>query len=173
VSVQLSRAEQAAAGRPGFERCCSSVVRGDNNKHGMDPKVTDIWSTDIHASQAEYAVARELKLPWTGLVERSPVDVGDNIQVRHSPWDGASLIVRKGDDSGHIYVLVTGGREGRFTIHGYMRGFEAKVDEFWSGPGLAGRPPAWFVPQSELLPLANLKNPPPEASCLAGDLRAI
>jgi len=142
-------------------------MRGDDNKHGMDPMITDIWSTDIYASQAEYLVARELDLPWPGLVERSEVDVGRWIQVRHSLRDDASLIVRERDDPRCDYVLVTGGREGRFVIHGYLPGWKARRPEYLRE--VANRPPAWFVPQSDLLPLADLKNPPLEASCLAGD----
>ena len=82
-------------------------------------------------------------------------DVG-KIQIRHTTRNSVKLIVRPDDSDEEIFVLVTG-EIPEFTIRGYMRGCEAKQDQFIDNPG--GGKPCWMVPQDDLRPVRPVKKP--------------
>lgn len=77
-------------------------------------------------------------------------DVGDRWEVRATERQDGSLIIRDNDDEFRWYVLVVG-EPPVMRIAGYIRGFEAKRDEWLRDPH--GHRPAWFVPQSALKPV--------------------
>lgn len=102
--------------------------------------------TDIDAACAELAVAKALNIYFKGAAPYQ-VDLGANIEVRHSAEHGNRLIVREKDDTDSIYVFVTGNTPYMY-IRGWMPGVEAKQDKYYTSPN--GKAAAWFVPQNDL-----------------------
>lgn len=86
---------------------------------------------------------------WHGSVNaaKSDPDVGKNIQVRATKLLRGKLIVTDSDPDDQIYVLVVG-QIPEYNVVGWIRGADAKNKDFIFAPN--NRPPAYFVPQSEL-----------------------
>ena len=102
--------------------------------------------SDIDAASAELAVAKALNIYFKGAAPYQ-VDLGTNIEVRHSADHNNRLIVREKDDTDSVYVFVTGNTPYMY-VRGWINGSDAKLDKFYSSPN--GKAHAWFVPQSEL-----------------------
>lgn len=114
----------------------------------------DAISTHIQAACAEMAAAKALGLYWCGsMASRSEVDIGRDVQVRHTEREAGCLIVHGSDDDDHAFVLVTG-QIPEFEVVGWIRGRDAKRPEFVREPH-PGRP-AYFVPQSALIDIHHL-----------------
>jgi hypothetical protein len=75
-------------------------------------------------------------------------DIGENIEARTTQQEGGSLIVRDNDPSDRYYFLVVG-EPPTFRVAGWIKGVDAKQDQWLRNPG-RGRKPAWFVPQNQL-----------------------
>ena len=106
------------------------------------------WHYHIEGALGEMAVAKALSVYWGGTVcSFHSADIGEQLQVRTRSSHTYDLIVRDADDDDHIFLLVTG-EAPTYHVRGWMRGRDAKRDEFLKEYG--GRPPAYFVPQSEL-----------------------
>lgn len=143
--VVLTKSEMFMAALTGVQRQIESVADGRKDKHGYDGQ--DGWGIHIEGAMAEIAVAKALNRYWdAGVNTFKAGDVG-NIQVRHTKLAGGRLIVREGDTSEDVFVLVTG-TSPAYSVLGWIRGMDAKKEEYWQAP--AGRPGAYFVPQSHL-----------------------
>ena len=106
----------------------------------------------------ELAVAKVIGVTWTGSVDtfKTESDLSGNIQVRHRSnpvWD---LIVRTNDSDDDIFVLSRGMPPGAIEVAGWMKGKDAKRDEWLSDPGGYGRP-SYFVDSAHLQPMEELK----------------
>jgi hypothetical protein len=150
--IYLTEQELRTALNSGLDR------RVEQLKHNAarDLHATDMgpWETDFQAAAAEMAVARYLNTYWDGgLNSFKAADVAGNIQVRWSPRYNACLIIRPNDRPDHNYVLVTGSIP-VFSICGWVSGESARSLVQPSTKG--GGPPAWFVPQDKLRPIAGL-----------------
>ena len=105
------------------------------------------WTDDIEGAAAEMAWAKLRDRYWSYAVNTfKSGDVG-NVQVRSASRPTDSLIVRAKDSDIDVFVLMIG-RSPTFRAVGWMRGKAAKQEKWERGPN--NRPPAWFVPQSEL-----------------------
>lgn len=104
---------------------------------------------DIRGTCGELAVAKLFNKYWAPSVNtfHTVPDIEPNIEVRTSEHPNASLIVRDNDPDDRWYVLVVGVPP-VMDVRGFIRGSEAKRDEWMRDPG--GRRPSWFVPQSAL-----------------------
>jgi hypothetical protein len=106
------------------------------------------WTAEIEAAAAEMAVAKLLGCYWADFTAPDHNgDVGDGLQVRHTPRRDGRLIIHPEDEDDHRFVLVCG-EAPTFFVAGQILGAEAKRQEWWVDPG-TGRP-AFFVPQAAL-----------------------
>ena len=148
--IKLQPYEWAMAASVGMRRNMSAIADGRPDQHGF---IGEGWGVHIEGACGEMAVAKALGVYWDGSVNtfKGP-DVG-SIQVRTRSEDYYGLLVRAKDADDDVFVLVTG-RSPEFVIRGWLRGSEAKREEWLSSHG--GRPPAYFVPQERLRPIGEL-----------------
>jgi hypothetical protein len=156
IEVKLEPYEFEMAARVGFVRRIRLTIKGFDSSY-FNPNQSEAWGTDIEAACAELAVAKSLNVFWDGSVGtfKKP-DVGP-YQVRHTVRHDRSLIVRPKDADDEIYIFVTGSAP-QFKLRGWLRGNEAKRDQFQRNPN--SQAPAWFVPSSRLRDMEILKNQP-------------
>lgn len=147
--MRLTEAEVRLHAAAGCERRIAALFGRSNSRYGVsgrEPSGRVGWATDIESAGAELYVAAALTRYWTG-VRRGRVDVGRNLNVRHTPRPDGCLILHPEDEG--PFILVTGCSP-EFRIVGGIKAEEGKRAEFWR----ASVPwPAWFVPQSELRPV--------------------
>lgn len=152
VNVTLTQYEIYIASFVGSARRVASLKRGETNK--VQNKDFG-WHTDIEGAAAEMALAKALNIFWGGSVNTFKLpDVG-GLQVRHTQHENGCLIVRKGDDLDAVFVLVTGSHP-HYKISGWTFGRDAMKDCYVRDPN--SNYPAWFVPQSDLVSMGELKN---------------
>jgi hypothetical protein len=128
------------------------VQKGLEDKHGFDGEP---WNIDIEGAAGEIAAAKALGVYWGASVNTFKVggDVG-GLEIRTRSKSEYELLIRDNDPDDSIFVLVTG-RSPNFEVVGWMKGKDAKREEWKQTHG--GRPPAYFVPQSELHSIESLK----------------
>lgn len=109
------------------------------------------FSPHIVGCVGEMAVAKALGATWTGSVDtfKTVADLGHNIQVRHRTNPSWDLIVRSNDKNDDAFVLSRGMPPGAIEVVGWIRGVEAKKEEWLKDYGGYGKP-SYFVPSSEL-----------------------
>jgi hypothetical protein len=164
--VVLDEKELARACSVGENRQAESVRKGDVDAHGFDG---DGLAIHVMGACGELAVAKVLELDWSAPVNtyKSGGDVGE-LQVRTSDKFLKSkglpalrpkcsrLIIRPGDDSKAMFVLVWRLGPNQYEVAGYMKGAEAKQAQWWVANPSNGRPPAYFVPHIELMDVKRL-----------------
>ena len=74
-------------------------------------------------------------------------DIGTNVQIRTRSRHDYDLIVRGNDGDNDYFILLTGVCP-TYTIHGYIRGADAKQEKWLQNHG--NRTPAYFVPKGAL-----------------------
>lgn len=96
----------------------------------------------------ELAFAKYREIPWDESVDtyHGTPDVG-GVEVRATTYEDGHLVIRDNDADDRIFVLVTGSAP-EVEIRGWIRGADAKRDEFLRDPH--GYRQAWFVPQDAL-----------------------
>lgn len=107
---------------------------------------------DVLGAASELAVARWLGVPWLRSVNtfHDQADVGEDVDVRSTDRREGSLILRDNDPPYRWFVLVTGVPPA-LSLNGYIWGADAMAPRWWrNAHGTSG---AWFVPQSELIPI--------------------
>lgn len=150
--VVLTHEEAVYAASIGALRQINALLAGKRDRFGAYKK--DGWGLNIEGAMGELAVAIALDLDQELTVDtyREGNDVGTyEVRTRsnHS-WD---LIVRQGDKDDAPYILVTGVFP-EYRVHGWLYGRDAKKKKYQKDYG--ERPTAYFVPQSDLRPLADL-----------------
>jgi hypothetical protein len=103
----------------------------------------------------EAAVAHILGVPWSGSINtfKAP-DILDCVQVRTRSKIWYELLVRPDDNDSEFFVHVAANLDiipPNLIVHGYIEGRNAKQPCWLEQHG--GRPPAFFVPCANLLPL--------------------
>ena len=78
---------------------------------------------------------------------RNRADLGDNIEVRWTPYTAGHLIIELNDRRDDYAVLVTGQD---YVIRGYMPIREAMSDVYWKTTN-------YWIPQSHLSPVDELR----------------
>ena len=111
---------------------------------------------DIRGTCGELAVAKAINRYWAPSVNtfHKIPDIEPNIEVRTTNNPNGSLIVRDNDPDDRYYVLVIGDPP-TFNICGYIKGSDAKRDEFLRNPH--GHRPSFFVPQAALIDFSTRK----------------
>lgn len=135
------------------------AVSGDrngkhNNVRDRDLK-TRVWD-EIIGSCTEMAVCIALGKTWTPSVNDSEkqVDIPPNIEVRGTQIPNGKLILRDQDSLDRWYFLVTA-KAPTFEIVGFIKGLDGRDDRWIDNPNDHGA--AYFIPQSELLPVTEWK----------------
>ena len=149
--INLTSYELMTASHVGIMRQVQSLKKRSNDMYGADKN--NGWQLHIEGALGECAVAKAIDLYWSGSVGNfSGGDVG-KIEVRTRSKHNYDLILHNSDSDSAWFVLVTG-VNGKYVVGGCILGRDGKLDKFWSDP--AGNRPAYFVPQSALLPIASL-----------------
>lgn len=152
IRITLEWYEYSIAAEVGKLRTMTAIRHGIPSKYGAS---SNAWTDDIEGAAAEMAVAKYLGVYWGGSMETfKAADISEKIQVRQTKYESGRLIVRSEDRDDHVYVLVTGTIP-NLTIHGWIEGSEAKQDIYLDSPN--DRPPAYFIPQSQLQPVEMLQ----------------
>ena len=133
----------------GLMRQIDAIRKGLPDAHGCNPE--DGWDAHVGGACGEMALAKTLDVYWDCSVNtfKSQGDVGGR-EVRTRSKHDYDLIVRESDPEDRTYWLVTGVAP-NFRVHGWIKGDEARRDEWWKNHG--GRGYAWFVPQQSLWPI--------------------
>lgn len=120
------------------------LAHADPQKYGFKG---ENLSLHVEGALAEKAASKALELEWDiGPWQKRSWDIG-NLQIRSTKYTTGKLIVRPADDENDTFVLVIS-RSPKFEIKGWIKGKDAKKEEWIYSSN--GRPPAWFVPQSQL-----------------------
>lgn len=159
MRVTLSLEEAKMAYGVAVDRQLDAMRRGLHGRHGAGEDLEISIGLHLTGAAGEIAVAKALGVYWPPSVGtfKAP-DIGSDVQVRTRTQDSHELIVRPDDSSDDFYVLVIG-RLPSFRIVGWIHGAQAKQERWIQMHG--GRPPAYFIPQSELTSI----NQPMERVC--------
>lgn len=151
IPVTLTEQEMRLAADVGVGRQIRSMLAGRKDAYGFKG---DPWRIHIEGAMGELALAKALGRYWSGAGELygDDTDVG-GVQVRTRTRHDYELYVWPRDEDEAIFVLVTG-TPPSFRVHGWIRGADAKRQEWFKS---LGRAPAYFVPQEALRPLTERK----------------
>lgn len=144
-SVTLDKNEILQAALVGVIRQVENL--GKDRKPYYGAGSDNDWQLHVEGALGEMAFAKFVGEFWSGAHSFRADDVGP-WRIRTRSKEFYELIVHKEDPDDKRFVLVTG-KNGHYTIHGWIWGSEAKKEEWWKDP--AGNRPAYFVPQSALV----------------------
>lgn len=146
MQVRLTEIEMEMASLVGCKRRAESRAKNRQQPQGYNE--SDAWRNDIEGAAAELAYCKATETYWPGSINSfKDADCGKLTQIRQTHHLNGSLIVRDNDPDTHFYVLVVGHCP-IFNIIGWIRGVDAKKNEFVRCPGDMN--PAYFVPQKHL-----------------------
>ena len=152
IEIVLTWAEVMIGGTVGIMRQVKNLKDGREDRYGA-PKDKG-WTLHIDGACGEQALAKHLKMYWSGnLGNFRAADVG-SLQVRTTQYHNGHLLLHDDDKDDDIFVLMTG-LVPALRIRGWCFAKEGKMDDFKKDP-LGGRE-AYFVPQEILRPMATLK----------------
>lgn len=142
--IELTIHEILVASQVGILRQCEDIKAA--KKSFIGEKQDTAWQRHIEGALSECAMAKFLNVYWSKSPWYNP-DVGD-VEVRTTAHEHGRLIIRDRDKDDTKYYLLTG-INGKYHIRGYMYARDAKKEKYLDQP-VAGRPPSYFVPQSDL-----------------------
>lgn len=145
--VVLDSRELRQAGGVGLDRQIENL--GIERRPAYGAGSDNDWQLHIEGALAEMAFAKLMGLFWSGAHSFRADDVG-SWMVRSTPKDSNRLIIHQRDPDDKKFVLVTG-KNGKYVVHGWIRGVDAKKQEWLDDP--TWNRPAFFVPQTALTPL--------------------
>ena len=123
------------------------------DKHGFNG---DGLNVHVEGAMGEIAAAEVLGVFFKETVNSFKDADLPHVQVRTRSKHHYDLNIRPGDGTNYFYVLVTGA-EGRYCVRGWIWGREAKENDAWYQDIGNARPMAWWVPQTALYDMAELK----------------
>jgi hypothetical protein len=150
VEYSLDRYQLMQAAMVGIMRKSENIEIGKGNSYNWRAEDKDSWDMHIEGAISEYVASKAFNKHWDGKGKAGDVDVGKRIEVRWSPEHSHRLIVQKSDKEESFYVFVTGSL-GKYRVHGYINGANAKKAKYWSDP-VGGRA-AYFIPKEDLIPI--------------------
>jgi hypothetical protein len=154
--VTLTWAEMQTAYMIASQRRIMNMRKGLAGRYGA-PEQEGSEELDIVSTRGEMAVAKGLNLYWSGSVgDYGAIDVGGLVEVRTRTKNWHSLIIHPQDRDWAPYVLVDASDTPNMRLVGWVLGADGKDDRFWSDPSKKNRP-AYFIEQSELRPMGELK----------------
>lgn len=162
--VFLSQEQMALAATVAEELHGKLRAAGVKDGHGARP---EDMTPEVEAggSAAEIAAALFLGVPWTAQHADDPygADVGLRTQIRstNKVRHSHSLIVRQRDlqKYGNVPFILVVQTGNRFELKGWAMAYDVKTrGREWDG-GDHSRPPAYFLHESQLQPMATLTAP--------------
>lgn len=115
------------------------------------------WQVHIEGACGEVAVAKAMGRYWGGSVNtfKAQGDL-DSVgwEIRTRAEHSYDLIIRDDDQDDRVFVLVTG-KAPNYVVRGWIKAGDAKREEWRKNYG--GHQPAYFVPQSELREMGDLR----------------
>ncbi len=151
MKIELSMREMVTAGLVGVIRQAENITQHKRKDARGTPEDFG-WQAHIEGAMGEYAFARGANTFWSGAFNFRGDDVGRHqVRTRSKDWYDLMLFPTDADD--RAFVLLTG-VNGQYEIRGWILGKDGKLEKWWKDP--AGGRPAFFVPQTELRPLAEL-----------------
>ena len=153
ISVRLTNSELLTAAFAGVMRHVAARKSGARQAYGQDSAG---WSEHVEGACGEKAFAKAFGRYWSNELGESPnkrPDVAD-FEVRTRTRHTYELVIRANDADDARVALVTG-MCGDYVIRGWIRAGDAKRQEWFTSH--ANRPPQYYVPQSALLPFAELE----------------
>lgn len=147
--IELTLAEALHAVTVGTLRHYASVEAGHKHIAGFNSEKNNSFLINIEGVPAEIAAAKALNMYFPASVNTfSAPDIGDKYQVRYSMNHNYKLLIRPKDNPDEVFIFVTGVAPVLW-VRGWIWGHEAKANmKYQDAPN--GRPPAWFIPASEL-----------------------
>lgn len=150
VTVPLDDSEYLHALIAGCMRRASARARGRKNYYGAQSADSELL--DLIGAVGEAVVAKHQNRFWAGAGVFRGGDVG-RYQVRSTTYDSGHLVLNKNDDDNTPYILVCV-NSGVGKIRGWIYARDGKKEKYWRD--MSGRGPAFYVPQSDLLPISQL-----------------
>lgn len=144
--ITLTQSDIDWATSVGAMRESESKRMGLPQRHGCSDEKSK--SVHIDGAMGELAAARAIGVEWQASVNtfKNGGDVGA-WQVRTRSSHYFDLIIRDNDRDDDVFILVTGTCP-KYRVVGWIRAGDGKQKRWVKTHG--GRPPAYFVPQSEL-----------------------
>lgn len=157
--VKLSKREHFIAVQVGMLRQHLSVGKGEQTQQydGLG------YDNHIIGALGEYAVAKALRLFWTGLEDTGTCDVAP-LQVRTVTNPILRLRIMETDPDSDVYVLVELVNPFLFNVIGWIPSWEGKKSLFWSNTHRGT--PAFLVPRSVLYPMTSVPRSDEEVESL-------
>lgn len=139
---------------------CFRVVQ--SNKLGCDNLGVDIeknvWQYNVMGCIAETAFAKHRKTYYNASIgDYKAADVDDFYQIRSTPMSyksNACLTLHKWDNPDQPYILALVGID-RVEFVGWLYGADGQQEKYWCDRWNQNRP-AYFIPQTDLKPMAIL-----------------
>jgi hypothetical protein len=151
IEIVLNNAELYVAAQVGSMRRVASIQRKLNNKlHSTKSE----WAMDIDGAAAEMAVAKYLNMYWVPTVNAGKEADVAGFQVRSTNHLNGNLLIRENDVKREQYILVIS-QPPTFKIIGWIWSDDAKSEKYWRPPDETGGG-AWWVPQSDLMPMRTI-----------------
>jgi len=124
-----------------------------DGNYSKDKSLHELIAQDAESVGSEWAVAKYMNKPFNPFEEKGKrkADVGDDIEVRWTKYEGGQLIVHEYDRANDIAVLVTG-KSGNYFIAGWIPIAVARNPRYRSSSQ-----PNWWVSQINLQPIENLR----------------
>ena len=157
MDVTLTMTEWHHAAQTALLRMVVSAAQKLNHASTYERTWSERMAEEMTGAAGEVAVAKVLGAFFVGSVNtfhRVP-DCIAGTEVRATERDNGCLILRDNDPDDRRYVLVVGSAP-KLRIAGWLVGADGKRPEFLRNPH--GHRPAWFVPQDNLRPWAELTN---------------
>ena len=153
MQVELTQTEVAVAAWYGCQRRVNAIKKGLKNLFGdEDHRVgRNAWGLDVEGAAAEMAAAKVLRRYMPFRIGDTKDDDLNGVHVRSTPYATGHLIVYDDDPDDAPFVLMVGVLP-RFTAAGYMRGRDAKQQQWLHAQG--GQ---YWVPQDQLKPIHILR----------------
>lgn len=150
VTVELTDSEYLHALIAGCMRRVAARQAGRKNYYGAD--AADAELLDILGAVGEACVAKHLGLFWLGAGQFRGDDVGI-YQVRSTKYESGHLVLNKADAPDKVFILVTVNC-GVGKLRGWVWAKDGQQERYWQDK--SGRGGAFYVPQSDLLSMAEL-----------------
>lgn len=156
IDVTLTQDQCIYPASIGVRRKLSAIEKNRNCSWGKS--VGDPWKEDIFGAVAEWIVAKWLKLPWKSFFENPSEAHGDvgGCEVRYTHYWNGHLRGNDHDKPDAPYILVVG-EYPNFRIVGWAYGREVHQEKYFGSKQADGERPAYWMPQSDLRPLGDLK----------------
>ncbi len=162
MEITLNKVEFWNAINVGIIRQMQNISKGRIDAYGAQEM--DGWGIHIEGACGEAAIAKLFNIYYNGNIGNlNAVDVNHNkikLEVRTTQSHTNRLIMHDKDKDDAYYILLTG-KAPTFVVRGYIKGIDGKNEKFWDNP--TKYRPAYFIAQSQLLPIENLLKSDPSS----------